>query len=236
MDGFSYHDIFATKGLEYLVVIAFLFLLIPFWILLNRKAKQSNQVQSAPGFINANSLRIPQGLFFSKYHTWAFLEKSGIAKIGLDDLLLQFTGEVTLNGLRKSGKQVQKGDVLTTISHNGKSLRILSPISGEIQRANEILSDDPTFLRQDPYRKGWMYSVQPTNWKADISNCFLAEDATRWAVRELDRFKDFLAVSVTKYLPQPSNVVLQDGGELLDHPLAELPQEVWQDFQEAFLS
>ena len=39
MDGFSYHDIFATKGLEYLVIIAFLALLIPFWIVLNKQVK-----------------------------------------------------------------------------------------------------------------------------------------------------------------------------------------------------
>ena len=37
MDGFTYHDIFETKGLEYLAIIAFFLLLIPFWIILNRK-------------------------------------------------------------------------------------------------------------------------------------------------------------------------------------------------------
>jgi len=29
---------------------------------------------------------------------------------------------------------------------------------------------------------------------------------------------------------------LQDGGELRDQPLSELPDEVWQDFQKDFLS
>ena len=33
MDGFSYTDIFDTKGIEYLIIIAFLLLIIPVWIL-----------------------------------------------------------------------------------------------------------------------------------------------------------------------------------------------------------
>jgi len=36
MEGFTYIDIFATEGIEYLVVIVFLLLIIPFWMFLNR--------------------------------------------------------------------------------------------------------------------------------------------------------------------------------------------------------
>jgi hypothetical protein len=31
-------------------------------------------------------------------------------------------------------------------------------------------------------------------------------------------------------------VILQDGGELCDNPLSELPDEVWRDFQKSFLN
>lgn len=36
MEGFTYLDIFATKGIEYLVVIVFLLFIVPFWMFLNR--------------------------------------------------------------------------------------------------------------------------------------------------------------------------------------------------------
>jgi len=236
MDGFTYHNIFDTKGIEYLVVIAFFAVLIPFWYLLNRKTKGAKLIQNAARLVTANSLRIPQGLFFSKYHTWTFLEKTGEAKVGMDDLLLHFTGEVTIDRLREPGEQIRKGELLTTINHNGKNLRILSPISGVIQETNADLTADSSPLQSNPYQEGWLYSILPSHWKAETNSCFLAEDASQWAFQELDRFKDFLATSVSKYLPEPPKVVLQDGGELINHPLAELPQEVWQDFQEAFLS
>jgi len=57
MDGFSYSDIFATKGIEYLVIIAFLALLIPFWIVLNKQSKMTRQIQSTLGL---RLLRLPQ--------------------------------------------------------------------------------------------------------------------------------------------------------------------------------
>lgn len=236
MDGFTYKNIFETKGIEYLVTIVFFVILIPFWILLNRQVKTKKQIQKSLGTLTANSLKVPHGLFFSRFHTWTHLEKSGVAKVGLDDLLLHITGEVKFHQLIKSGESVKKGDLLAEISNKGKVLKIFSPISGEIVEANAELANSPELLNEDPYLKGWMYKVKPSSWVTDTHSYFLAEDATAWAMQELERFKDFLANSVVKNSPIPSNVILQDGGELIDNPLSELPDEVWQEFQQDFLS
>ena len=45
-------------------------------------------------FCPKSILRIPLGLLFSKNHTWAHLEKSGVAEVGIDDFLLHITGDV----------------------------------------------------------------------------------------------------------------------------------------------
>jgi glycine cleavage system H protein len=236
MEGFTYTNIFETKGIEYLVIISFFAIMVPFWLLLNRKVKISRQITNAPDILTANSLRIPQGVFFSKFHTWAHLLTNGDARVGIDDLLLHFTGDVNFQHVKNPGDNIRKGEVLAVINHNGKNLRILSPISGEIKRANSNLAENQDLLKDDLYRKGWIYTIKPTNWKAETNSYYLAEEATFWAKQELLRFKDFLSISVQKYIPQPSGVILQDGGELTDAPLAELPQEVWQDFQDKFLN
>lgn len=235
MEGFTYHNIFETKGLEYLAIVIFFLILIPFWILLNRKTTMAKQVQKSLGGLTAQSLKVPQGLFYSRYHTWAHMERSGVAKVGLDDLLMHITGEVRINRLKSSGERIVKGDLLAEIDHKGKLLKVFSPISGEITEANAALADSPGLINEDPYIKGWMYKIKPTSWVADTNSYFIAEDATQWAVQELDRFKDFLAASLGKYSPQPSNLILQDGGELRDEPLSDLPVEVWQEFQQDFL-
>ena len=70
---------------------------------------------------------------------------------------------------------------------------------------------------------------------AETNSFYIAEEASNWSAKELERFKDFLAVSVERYAPEPSNIILQDGGELIDEPLSQLPTEIWQDFQRSFL-
>jgi glycine cleavage system H protein len=236
MDGFTYSNIFETKGVEYLAIIAFFLLLVPFWILLNRQVKISKQIEKALGILTSSALKVPQGLFFSRLHTWTHLERSGVAKVGMDDLLLHITGEVRFNKLREPGEKVSKGDLMAEISHRGKILKIYSPISGEVIQANPILMEHPEVLNEDPYQKGWMYKVKPTSWIADTNSYFLAEEASDWSRQELERFKDFLSGSMGKYSPDNANVILQDGGEICDQPLSELPEEVWQDFQKDFLS
>lgn len=236
MEGFTYTNIFETKGIEYLFIITFFAILIPFWLILNKKAKRTQQVSNALGCITPDSLKIPQGVFFSKFHTWSHLGTGGEARVGIDDLLIHLTGDVIFESSLKPGDKIAKGEIISTINHNGKILKIKSPISGEITESNEELAENPDLVIDDPYRQGWVYAVKPSNWKAETQGYFLAEEASSWIAQELAKFKDFLSVSVNRNMPEPSLQVLQDGGEIVEQPLAELPQEVWNDFQEEFLS
>jgi len=236
MDGFSYNNIFETKGIEYLIIIVFLVMIIPFWIIINRQAKKASQIRRTFGNLSAGILKIPQGLFYSKNHTWAFLEKSGTAKVGLDDFLLHITGEVIFSNLKTPGNFINKGELLAYIDQNGKLLQIYSPISGRIINTNTMLYESPGVTNEDPYGKGWIYKIKPSDWIAETDSYYLADEAIAWSKRELERFKDFMAVSMKKYSPETSLVILQDGGELCDQPLSVLPNEVWQDFQKSFLN
>jgi glycine cleavage system H protein len=234
MDGFSYHNIFATKGIEYIVIISFLLLLIPFWLLLNRKVKNASLSRTL-GILTSRALKVPQGILFSANHTWAFLERSGAAKVGLDDLLLHLTGEVDFRNLKKPGDAILKGELMTEIHKNGLTLKVFSPISGRIVSTNQSLNAEPEMLVNDPYGIGWVYKIKPSNWLSETSDCYLAEDASEWSNRELQRFRDFVSESVKKQSPGPAFAILQDGGELRDNALSELPEPVWKDFQESFL-
>lgn len=232
---FSYTNIFETKGIEYLVIIGFLLLIIPFWILLNRPIKLSKNLQQAFGVLTDNVLRIPQGLFYSKNHTWTHLGRMGSAKVGLNDLLVHLTGTVQLNNLKAVGESVNKGEIMAEIMQNGKVLKIASPISGRIEGVNAELYENPTALNDDPYEKGWIYKIKPEAWKQDTNSYLLAHEATQWINMELARFKDFIAITMSRLSPEMSMVVLQEGGELSDNPLSEMPNEVWCSFQDQFL-
>jgi glycine cleavage system H protein len=236
MDGFTYTNIFETKGIEYLIIIAFLLMIIPFWLAINRQSVLAKQLSKTLGVLTAAILKIPEGLYFNRNHTWTYLETNGTAKIGVDDFLLHVTGEVRVNPIYTHGDKIKKGDLILMADHSGKVLRIYSPVSGEVIGTNPLLDENPAAVIDDPYGKGWIYKVKPTNWKAETGSLFIGGEAVEWTKRELDKLRDFLAGSMKKLTPEMSMVALQDGGEIIDRPLSELPDEVWQDFQKSFLN
>lgn len=234
MDGFSYLDIFQTKGVEYLLIIAFLILIIPFWIVINNKKVIVEKIKNL-GTLTLERLKIPKGIFYHQNHTWTFLEKSGLAEVGIDDLLLHLVGKVKFNFLNNEGDQVKKGELLTEIVSNGKLLRVYSPISGKILEINRKLSDNSELIEKSPYREGWLFKMEPANWFAETNNCIDGEKASGWFKNEIASIKDFLAETLAKNSPA-SSLVFQEGGELRDNVLAEMPAEVWNDFQQQFLN
>jgi glycine cleavage system H protein len=235
MNGFTYTNIFETKGIEYLIIIAFLLMIIPFWIVINKEVSIKTQIRNAIGILSEEFLRIPLGLLFSKNHTWVHLEKSGVAEVGIDDFLLHITGDVKFSNLKAPGSTINKGELLADIEHNGKILRVYSPISGTVADTNSLLRHTPSVVNEDPYEKGWMYKIKPSGWVEETDTYYQANEALAWTRMELDRFKDFLAGSLNEHSPEVSMLILQDGGELCDRPLSDLPDEIWQDFQRSFL-
>ena len=235
MEEFTKVDIFDTKGTEYLFVIAYLLIMIAFWRLIKNPAVVSG-IKKAISTISAGVLRIPQGIFFNRNHTWAYLSETGEAKVGLDDFIQHITGKVHLTNLREPGDIIAKGDLLTVIDQGGKQLKVYSPITGKITNTNEVITDDPELINEDPYDQGWLYKIKPKNWKKDTSSFMLADEAVEWSEKELARFKDFLMYgAMRKYSPETSMVMLQDGGEIRDNVLSDLPVEVWDEFQQEFL-
>jgi glycine cleavage system H protein len=235
MDGFHYVNLFDTKGIEYIIIIAFLLLIIPFWKILNRPLKAAGRRSAAVQPLSASIAGVPQGLYFSNSHTWTYMQRPGEARVGIDSLLVSLTGQVELKMLREPGSRVKKGEEISEIIRDGKRLTILSPVSGTVTGLNDELHDDPSLLHEDPYGAGWLLSVKPSNWMTEVTGFRLAADATAWLRKEVERVRDFLALSAGKLSTQPDALYLQDGGEPAGQALASMPEEVWNDFQKEFL-
>ena len=235
MSEFTYHNLFETKGIEYIITIVFFLLLIPFWMFLTRKEKAASPVIAMKGILSPAFLTVPKGLFYGRNHTWAFLEKSGLAKVGLDDFLAHLTGNVNVRLLKNNGEEVKKGELFAELESNGKLLKILSPITGVVQKRNQKLQVESGLLNNDPYGQGWLFEIEPYDWKAETSGYYLAEKAGEWLKNELLRFKDFVIQTLSAQQMDNSQLVLQDGGELMDQTLKNLPAVAWENFQDEFL-
>lgn len=198
-------------------------------------ASSANELEASP-VLNEDVIAAPKGLYFDKTHTWAFMEKDGRVKVGVDDFLQHVTGTLTRVIMKNTGEKVRKGDKILTIVRDGKQLNIYAPISGTIIEQNTSLLSDSSLVNTSPYAEGWVYLIEPANWVREMRFLFMGDRYAAWIEDEFIRLKDFFATSARTKSPAFAHVVLQDGGELADHILADLEPEVWEDFQMKFIN
>jgi len=235
MEPYTYSNLFDTKGIEYIIIIFFLLLLIPFWIIVNRKSEAVSKIRQTISALTLAALNIPKGLFFSRNHIWLQLEKTGVARIGMDDFLLKVLGDVTIQPIKTQGEEIKKGDVIAQVAQAGKILKLHSPISGKISAFNTGSLESPELLANNPYDEGWLFQIQPDSWKTETAGFMLGKETTIWMERELQHLKDFLSISFSKQADISLALVFQEGGELQINPLSDLGTAVWNDFQNEFL-
>lgn len=198
--------------------------------------KSLNEEIDITSAFDENSIVAPKGIYFDKTHTWAFMEQNGFVKIGIDDFIQHVTGPITRIRMKESGEKVRRGEKIMTVIRNGKHLEFFAPVSGIIREQNNSLINDPSKLNSSPYQDGWVYLIEPKNWQKEMRFMFMAGKYRDWLRDEFIRLKDFLAASMQLNNSVYAHVVLQDGGELKDHILADLGPEVWEDFQTNFIN
>ncbi|MCB2222480.1 MAG: hypothetical protein KQI35_19005 [Bacteroidetes bacterium] len=216
-----------------LAIIGFIFNII-----LTRKRKGLVAAEESDGImktIDANKITIPRGLYFDKTHTWVFMDQDGMVKIGLDDFLQHITGPFTRIKMKNPGEKVKKHEQIMTLIQDGKQLNIYAPVSGTIKEINETLVTDPFVINESPYRDGWVYMMEPSNWLREIQFLRMADKYKEWLQYEFTRLKDFLAGTINIGQKELVPVAYQEGGELKDQVLREQGPEVWEDFQKKFV-
>lgn len=200
----------------------------------SRKADVQDKTSVSTHVFNKDFVDIPLGLYYDKTHTWAFMEKDGMVRIGIDDFLQHITGPLNRVKMKNAGEKIIKGKPVLSIIQNGKQLNIYAPISGTIKEQNKVLNTNSSIINSSPYSDGWVYRIEPANWLKEIQFLFMGGKYKDWLQSEFSRLKEFLTVSVRAETVEYAHV-LQDGGELNDGILTYLGPEVWEDFQTNFI-
>lgn len=234
MEGFTYYNLFETKGLEYIITIFFFLLLVPFWMLLNKNNKVGKKITSGINSLNLNLFNLPKGVYHSPNHLWMFMFKSGKVRVGLDEFLVRLTGEIEFTPTVEQGKMIQKGDIIGFIEQGKKKIQLTAPVSGHLLTFNNNFKIDAH--ASDPYGNDWLLELKPNNWIEETSSSLVHEGTDLWLKSELSRLKDFLAASLWKNNKSEMAQALQDGGELKEKLLQDLPVEIWNDFDREFLN
>jgi glycine cleavage system H protein len=201
MEGMGAVDIFATKGIEYLIVIGFLVALVFYWKLLGHGetpvpvgARRSGRAWFAA----------PRDYLFHPGHAWAAPEGAGLFRIGMDDFAQQLVGEPSALDLPSPGHHLQQGELGWTVRVGPRAVRMLSPVDGVVESVNPEIGTSPGIVNDEPYERGWLLKVRVGDPEKPKRNLLSADLARDW----LDRAAEGLRVMWTREL----GVALPDGG------------------------
>lgn len=104
-------------------------------------------------------MNTPEQLLFTKDHEWVKVEGQE-AVIGISDYAQNELGEIVFVELPEVGASFQKTDVFGSVEAVKAVSELFMPISGEVLAINEGLSEQPEWINEDPYGKGWMLRMR----------------------------------------------------------------------------
>lgn len=201
-----------------------------------KNSQKSEETQVYERAFSEAFISVPKGLYFDKTHTWAFMEKTGNLRTGIDDFIPRVTGKITGIEMKNPGDKIKKGSAAFSIIQNGKKLNINSHVSGTVKCNNKTLTENSSKLNTSPFDSGWVYEVEPTNWLREISFLINESEYKLWLKNEFSRLKEFLFSSIQNKNNELTPAILQDGGELKENVLAHYGPETWEDFQTNFIN
>ncbi len=92
---------------------------------------------------------------------WAIQQQTGYL-IGITDFAQTVFGDIVFIELPKIGQSFQLGAAFAITESNKAANEICIPLSGEILEINQSLINNPKWLNEDPYGKGWLIRIKAT--------------------------------------------------------------------------
>ena len=119
-------------------------------------------------------MNVPKDLRYTKEHEW-IRPASGEVEVGVTDYAQGELGDVIFVDLPAPGTKVDQMKAFGSIDAVKTVSDLFAPVSGEITAVNETLKENPAFVNQSPYEKGWMVRIRLDNPK-EIEALLAAED------------------------------------------------------------
>ena len=101
----------------------------------------------------------PDDLLYHSEHDWARVEGDS-ATFGITWYAQDALGEVVFFQPPDVGSSVSRGEAYAEIESVKAVSDVIAPLSGEIAEVNQVLSDKPETINEDPYGEGWLVKIK----------------------------------------------------------------------------
>jgi glycine cleavage system H protein len=181
--GMTPPDLFATKGIEYLIVIGYLVALVMVWRLL-LGPQGAGEVHHRRRRVGGRFI-LPEKYCFHQGHSWAWPVGGNVVKVGMDDFAHRLLGRPDGIDLPGLGTRLLQGERGWELRVGAVSVGMLSPVEGEVVGVNYEVVDSPEILCADPYERGWLLEVQVPEQRRNQRNLLCGPIAHAWMEEQL---------------------------------------------------
>jgi len=129
--------------------------------------------------VKVDDYEVREGLYYSKEWAWVKIE-DGKARIGITDYAQKQLREVVFAELPSVGDKIVKGEPFGTVESVKSVSDLVAPINGKIEEVNEEVVDNPQIINEDPYGRGWLIVVSPSNLDEDLKTLMNFEESVEW--------------------------------------------------------
>lgn len=99
---------------------------------------------------------------YQKSHEWARKE-GDLFIVGISDYAQDSLGDVVFVELPEVGSTLKQGETFGVVESVKAASDVYMPVGGEIVEVNGDLEDSPEVINEDPFGKGWLLKVKPSD-------------------------------------------------------------------------
>jgi len=141
----------------------------------------------------AGELNLPSGYRFHLGHTWMAEQGREMAHVGLDSFAARLLGKMERISVIGEQRWVRQGQKLMTVSGNGETVDLLSPLEGVVTAINPEVIRNPQLAFEDPYNAGWICAIKSPEMETNRRNLVQSALAANWMHDSMQRLKTMLA-------------------------------------------
>jgi len=129
--------------------------------------------------VKVENFEVPEGLYYSNDFSWVKVEGDKV-RMGITDYAQKQLREIVYAELPEAGTEVKQNEPYGTLESVKAVSDLVAAVSGTVEEVNAEAQSQPELLNEDPYVKGWLVIVKPTNLQAELANLMDFDKAVEW--------------------------------------------------------
>ena len=129
--------------------------------------------------VKADGHEVPEGLYYTKDFEWVKIEGDKV-RVGITDYAQKQLREIVYAELPSSGTTTKQNEPYGTLESVKAVSDLVAPVSGTVEQVNSEVQSKPEILNEDPYVKGWLLIIKPSNLQAELANLMNFNKAVEW--------------------------------------------------------